>query len=89
VSTLHDELAELGSVSIERVHPFERRQSPAALTDRQRAALDAAVEVGYYEVPREGSVADVAAALDCAHSTAGELLRKAEAAVVREHTIAE
>lgn len=52
------------------------------LTGRQREALAAAWATGYYEVPREGSVADVAAALDVAESTAATHLRKAEARLV-------
>jgi hypothetical protein len=82
VSAFHDDLSELGDVTIRSVHDFSRRQSSATLTERQRAALRAAVAVGYYEVPRAGSVGDVAAELGCARSTAGELLRKAESAVV-------
>lgn len=53
------------------------------LTDRQREALDAALACGYYEVPREASHEDVAAAIGCAPSTAAEHLRKAEAKLVR------
>jgi len=59
------------------VHDFQRGDTPASLTDRQRAALDTALDLGYYDVPRAASVADVAVELDCATSTAGELLRKA------------
>jgi predicted DNA binding protein len=55
----------------------------ARLSDRQRAAVEAGLELGYYDVPREASGADVAEALDCSPSTAAEHLRKAEAAVVR------
>jgi hypothetical protein len=85
LGALHEELAGLGELTIERVHEFERASTPSPLTERQRAALDAAVEAGYYNVPREGSVADIAAALECSTSTAGELLRKAEAAVVQDY----
>jgi hypothetical protein len=53
------------------------------LTDRQRAAVQAALDLGYYEVPRTASHEDVAAALDCAPSTAAEHLRKAESSVLR------
>jgi hypothetical protein len=53
------------------------------LTERQREAVGAAVELGYYEVPREADHAAVAAAIDCAPSTAAEHLRKAESRVVR------
>ncbi|MFC7097673.1 helix-turn-helix domain-containing protein [Halobaculum marinum] len=86
---LHDLYAAVSALAdarIERVHEFERRRSPAALTTRQRDALEVAAAVGYYEVPRTGSIDDVAAELDCAPSTAGELLRKAEATVVDDYT---
>jgi predicted DNA binding protein len=85
LSAFHDALSDLGDLAIDRVHDFERARSPSHLTDRQRAALEAAVAAGYYEVPREGTVEDVAGALDCSTSTAGELVRKAEAAVVRTY----
>jgi predicted DNA binding protein len=83
LATLHDALAETLPVSVERVRRFERRGSTGPLTDRQREALAAGAELGYYDVPRTATVADVAAALECAPATAGELLRKGEAAVVR------
>lgn len=53
------------------------------LSDRQREALEAALDAGYYEVPREAGHEAVAAALGCAPSTAAEHLRKGEAAVLR------
>ena len=62
--------------------PPDRR---GILTERQREALRAADRVGYYEVPRQGSVADVAAELGLSTSAAGEHLRKAEAALVGSH----
>lgn len=82
LGAFHEDLSELGDLTVERVEPFERHAAPSRLTDRQRAALETAVAVDYYEVPREGTVADVAEVLGCSTSTAGELLRKAEAAVV-------
>ena len=53
------------------------------LTARQREAVEAALDLGYYEIPREASHEDVARALECAPSTAAEHLRKAEARLVR------
>ncbi|MFC4988217.1 helix-turn-helix domain-containing protein [Saliphagus infecundisoli] len=53
------------------------------VTDRQREALEVALAVGYYEVPREASHEDVAAELGCAPSTAAEHLRKGEGAVLQ------
>ncbi|EMA65004.1 Bacterio-opsin activator HTH domain protein [Halorubrum kocurii JCM 14978] len=88
LGAFHEALGDLADVTIERAQEFERTASPSRLTDRQRAALEAAVEAGYYEVPRDGTTADVAAALDCSTSTAGELVRKAEAAVIQEFVAA-
>jgi hypothetical protein len=69
---------------IDRVGSYAggERLAGIGLTDRQREALRAANRVGYYEVPRTGSVADVADELDCSSSTAGTHLRKAETALV-------
>lgn len=55
----------------------------SSVADRQREAVEAALDVGYYDVPRTGSQADVAERLDCAPSTAAEHLRKAESTVLR------
>lgn len=82
ISSFHDRLSQLGSLSIERVQEFRPNGSPSGLTARQEQALEAAQSVGYYSIPRDGSVEDVATRLDCARSTAGELLRKAESAVI-------
>ena len=57
--------------------------SDATLSDRQREAVQAALELGYYDVPREASHEDVASAIDCAPSTAAEHLRKAESKVLQ------
>ncbi len=58
-------------------------RSTASLSDRQREALAAAIELGYYDRPRRATHADVAEVLDCAPPTASEHLQKAEAKVVR------
>ncbi len=53
------------------------------MTERQREALEAALSVGYYEVPREADHEAVADAIDCAPSTAAEHLRRGEANALR------
>ncbi|MFD1644568.1 helix-turn-helix domain-containing protein [Haloarchaeobius litoreus] len=55
-----------------------------AVSSRQQDALRAAWELGYYEVPRRNGMEAVADELDCAVSTASELLRRAEAHAVGE-----
>lgn len=80
-----DAVPEVVGVDVQRIGRYT--SGPGAfdpsLTDRQREAVERAVDVGYYATPRAGSVADVADELDCAPATAAEHLRKAETAVMR------
>ena len=71
-------------VSIEAINGLESMAPTVEprLSERQRAAMKAGAELGYYEIPRTASHEDVAAAIDCAPSTAAEHLRKAEAKLV-------
>lgn len=55
----------------------------ATLSERQRAALEAAMDLGYFQQPRAATHADVAERLGCASSTASEHLQKAQAKLVR------
>lgn len=84
IQTMLDELPEEIQVTVETIGEYDRRHTPVAgeLTDRQLEAVSAAVAEGFYEVPRTGSVDDVASELDCATSTAATLLQKAEASVI-------
>ncbi|QLG64066.1 helix-turn-helix domain-containing protein [Halorarum salinum] len=80
-------LAELpGSVrtTVHRVGDLDRRLGTggADLTARQREVLAAADEMGYYEVPRQGALADVADALGLSEATVSAHLRKAERSLV-------
>lgn len=66
-------------LAVERVGEYEGGAAfDPGLTDRQFEASVAAVETGYYEIPREGSVAAIARELGCSSGTASEHLRKAE-----------
>lgn len=53
-----------------------------ALSPRQREAIEAALELGYYDLPRDVVLEDVAGELGCTMETAAEHLRKAEATVI-------
>lgn len=61
--------------------PVVEDNAVGALSARQREAVRAALRVGYYDTPREATVADVASELGCAMSTASEHLQKAESQV--------
>lgn len=54
------------------------------LTDRQRNCLTAALNEGYFEVPRECTLADVADDLAVDKSTASETIRRGQARVLKD-----
>lgn len=76
------------TVDVREVGEYDSRRldTGSSLTDRQFAAVAAAVDCGYYENPRRGTTEDVAEELGCAPSTAAEHLRKAEARVMAKLT---
>jgi predicted DNA binding protein len=84
VQELVDSIPEKIDVRIDQVGEYDRGldHTSSLLTDRQQEAVQAAAEVGYYDLPREGTVEDVAAKLDCAPSTASTHLRKAQSRLV-------
>ncbi len=78
-------LPERVDTTVEQLGEYYRRRDPETLlTDRQREVVATATELGYYDVPRDATVADVAAELDITDSTVSTHLRKAESAVMGE-----
>lgn len=79
-----DEIPEGIGVDLRDIGAYHARRigGSRTLTDRQAEAVGAAVDLGYYEDPRDASVADVAERLDCSPSTAAEHLRRAERTVM-------
>lgn len=71
----HEVLAVVGGTEPERL-----------LTERQRELLDVAVRKGYFEVPRECTLADLARAVDVDKSSASVTLRRAESRLVKWFT---
>lgn len=84
LQTMVEEFPDDIDVRVDAIGEYDRRHAPVAgdLTDRQFEAVEVAARAGFYEYPREASVADVAAELDCAESTAAVLLQRAEASVM-------
>jgi predicted DNA binding protein len=72
-------------VQVEQVGRFRGgAEDPlASLSERQHEALEAGLDLGYYDRPRTATHDDIADALGCAPPTASEHLQKAEAALVR------
>lgn len=83
-----EELDELQSVldcaplSYELESLVTRTDSESLLTERQREVLEAAVREGYLAVPRECTLAELAATLDIDKSTASTVLRRGQARLV-------
>jgi predicted DNA binding protein len=83
---LVDRLEAVGEVGIERVvNDIETVFNPSPitwgalqelLTDRQREVISVAAELGYFEVPREATLSDVADEVGLEKSTVGEHLRR-------------
>jgi predicted DNA binding protein len=59
------------------------------LSPEQEAALQAAVEHGYYESPREVDVGELAEHLDVPRSTLTYRLRRAEEHLAKQHVAGE
>lgn len=63
----------------------QSRDTPASsLSSRQREALLAALDLGYYDSPRRATHEDIAERLGCEPNTASEHIQKAEAKVMTE-----
>ena len=79
-----ERVREVIDLTVEWTGTYEPEASTplSRLTIRQREALEAAVELGFYESPRAASYEELGEALDCAPSTANALLRRSEAALV-------
>lgn len=54
------------------------------ITDKQREAVRAAVEAGYYETPREANLAELASRLDVSRSAVSQRLTAVESKLVEE-----
>ena len=84
LSTAKDALEAEGiEMSVVRIHDADgTSQTAVGLTDSQREALKAALESGYYEVPREAGLQELADELGESHQSLSEKLRRAHGTVV-------
>jgi predicted DNA binding protein len=74
-------------IDIDAIYAMENeRHARFGLTEEQAEALDAAFEHGYYEVPRDLSVADLADELGISHQALSERFRRAHGNLV-ENTL--
>lgn len=70
---------------LQRLTRHDEAEPPGdGLTDQQREALRIAYERGYFEIPREASLKEIAAELDIAASSVSERLRRAQTELLEE-----
>jgi DNA-binding CsgD family transcriptional regulator len=65
-------------------HDEESEPPGDGLTDRQREALRIAYELGYFDIPRQASLDEVAAELGISASSVSERLRRAQTELIEE-----
>ena len=84
--TVHEYRSVGASPELRKLSAYRGDEQPLdKLTDRQHEVIQAAYEMGYYEVPREASTEDVAAELDVDPSTVAEHLQRAERNLLTQH----
>ncbi|WP_228546148.1 helix-turn-helix domain-containing protein [Halegenticoccus tardaugens] len=86
-------LDEFGNVTVERItEDFRREVMPSraewqellsSIPPRQREFLNAAAERGYFEIPRQVTLEDLADEMDITKTTASNHLRKAERKLIQ------
>ncbi len=84
---LHQRIQEtrtIATVGINRVYRHEPASTRYAgvLTERQQDVLEAAIEAGYYRIPRETSHEELAETLNCSSSMVGQHLRRIERRII-------
>jgi predicted DNA binding protein len=62
----------------------EASESTGPLTDRQREVLEAAIDEGYFDVPRTCTLSELATTLGIDKSTASEIVRRGQARLVKQ-----
>jgi len=69
---------------VERLYTHDGGPADSGLTDEQREVLHTAYDLGYFEIPREASMADVADALGLSSQAVSERLRRGYRHLVAE-----
>ncbi|MFB6150769.1 MAG: helix-turn-helix domain-containing protein [Haloarculaceae archaeon] len=83
LSTLADQLRQFG-ISFDVVSVHQELETEQLLTPKQRRLVNAAVENGYYDTPRDCSLTELAEAVDIAKSTCSETLHRAEGKIIKQ-----
>jgi len=83
------EFDELQDVLENAPQPYEllsvvkKTETDGLVTDRQQEVLETAVRKGYFEVPRECTLAELADSMDVDKSTLSTILRRGESQIIK------
>ncbi|WP_423747550.1 helix-turn-helix domain-containing protein (plasmid) [Haladaptatus sp. SPP-AMP-3] len=80
------EIPEGVQVTLEGIGEYhsDMRQLASLLTERQRELLKLAIDLGYYDVPRQVGLREIADEIDLSVATVGEHLQKIEARILSQ-----
>lgn len=78
-----DELAAAG-IPYQILSVTQSHDSSTLLTDRQWQFISNAVERGYYDIPRDCTLVELAESFNINKSSAGKLLRRAESRIIKQ-----
>lgn len=78
------------TVKLRRINQLKRDQNDGtieleadAITPKQREAIDLAIELGYYDIPRQADLEDLAEQLGVSRSAVSQRLNRAESRVIQ------
>lgn len=86
-TTFREACADAGlTVDVDSIYskPFSEPSNEFALTDPQRDLLERAVEVGYFDIPRETTLQELGQQMDISGQAASERLRRGMETLIRE-----
>lgn len=89
ISRAHEIMTDLGcKPEYRRISPFDDKGSTyTELTDEQHEALLIAFEMGYYNIPRDVTAAELAAELNISHQALSERFRRAHQELIESANI--
>lgn len=79
------QVLEESNLAYELVSIVQFFEAEGLLTDRQHQVLETAFREGYFEVPRECTLAELAEELGVDKSTVSEILRRADGRIIKQY----
>ncbi|MDL5361415.1 helix-turn-helix domain-containing protein [Halalkalicoccus sp. NIPERK01] len=83
LSRMYEAITERGlPITVDSIHELDEATADRPLTENQRRTLETALATGYYDIPRETTLSDLAEEMDVSHQALSERLRRAHKQLV-------